>query len=488
MTRTANKNILKSVDWVTLGFYFVFIIWGWFTIWAASPGTEDEAVFSMSTNAGKQLLWMGIAVGVAAILLCVEKRFVEMYANFIYIAFIALLIITLIIAPDTKGSRSWIPLGFLKLQPAEFAKFSVALALGHLIDKLGFSLKNRSDVFKAAGIILLPMAIIILQKETGSALVYLAFFLVLYREGMTGSVLFFFFAAVVYFVVGVRFEDEMFETMPVSIGEFSVLILSQIFTIGLTKVMCHDRYSAKWMTIIGLGTTLVVFLFSRFVIPFNFIWIVILINIAMMVYLAFMGVNTRFSRYYVVAAFAIFSTISFYINGFMLDRLEPYQRARVEVLLGKKSDKMGTEYNVTQAKIAIGSGGFSGKGFQKGTQNKLRYVPEQQTDFIYCTIGEEGGFIQSVLFLIAYLLFIWRLIFLAERQPDTPERVYGYSVVSIFIFHLAINIGMVLGLTPVIGIPLPFFSYGGSSLFGFTMLLFIFLRMDAESRLSYKLQ
>ncbi len=488
MVSSVNKNIFRSIDWITVSFYLIFVIWGWFTVCSAAYNFDEPNVFGLDSNSGKQLLWIGLSFVLACVLLAIEKRFYEMYSTFIYWGFIALLLVTLVIAPDTKGSRSWIPLGFFKLQPAEFAKFSVALALGHMLDKLGFSMKNRKDAFKAIGLFVLPMVIIILQRETGSALIYLAFLLMLYREGMSGTILFYFFAAIIYFVVGIRYGDEMIANMPVSIGEFSVLLLAQIFTTGLTYYSCEDRKTAHWMAMIGLGVTMTVFLFSAFVIPFNFILIIILLNLAQVGYLIYLGINSRINKYFIIAGFAFLSSISYYISDFMLNRLGEHQRVRIEVLLGKKTDSQGAGYNVNQAKIAIGSGGLTGKGFLKGTQNKLRYVPEQETDFIFCTIGEEGGFIASVILLVFFLLFIWRIIYLAERQPDTPGRVYGYSVASIFIFHIFINIGMVLGITPVIGIPLPFFSYGGSSLFGFTVLLFIFLRMDAESRLSYKVQ
>ncbi len=484
---TTGKNIFRSIDWITIGFYALFVVWGWFTIYSASYKFDEPNLFNFDHNSSKQIIWIGIAMAIGIIILLVEKRFYEMYANFIYGAFILILIGTMILAPDTKGSRSWIPLGSMKIQPAEFAKFSVALILGQVINKLGFNLMKRTDVLKAVGLVLLPMVIIVMQNETGSALVYLAFLLVLYREGMSGSVLFYIFAFIVYFVVGIRFNEDFIEQMDVCVGEMVVLLLAQVFTTALAFFACHDKRATRWMAGFGLGISILVIMFSLFVIPFNFTWILILVNLAQVGYLVYLAINTRIRRYFMIAGFAFLSTIFFYISGFLLNRLGDHQRVRIEVLLGKKSDKSGAEYNVNQALIAIGSGGMTGKGYLNGTQTKLSFVPEQETDFIYCTIGEEGGFFFSALLLILYLLFIWRLILMAERQPDTPGRVYGYSVVSIFIFHIFINIGMVLGMTPVIGIPLPFFSYGGSSLIGFTILLFIFIRMDAESKLNYKM-
>jgi len=245
-------------------------------------------------------------------------------------------------------------------------------------------------------------------------------------------------------------------------------------------VYTKNRAAVRLMLSVGLGTALLAFLFSAYVIPFNFCWILLALNILQILYLIGLAAYHQHFRYVLLTLFALISTLSFYIADTFLDHLDDHQRVRIEVLLGKKDDIRGAGYNVNQAKIAIGSGGVAGKGFLNGTQTKLKYVPEQDTDFIFCTVGEEEGFIGSAAVLIVYLLFIWRLLALAERQPDALGRVYGYSVCCIFLFHLFVNVGMVLGLTPVIGIPLPFFSYGGSSLWGFTILLFIFLRMDAE--------
>ena len=486
MTEQGSKGIFLSIDWVTIMLYVILIMWGWFSVCGACYDFNNPDLFAWETNSGKQIVWGGTSLVLATVLMLIEKRFYDTAAYVIYGSMILLLAITIVIAPDTKGSRSWLPMGPVKIQPAEFAKFAVALALGKLMDKYGFNIKNLKDIGTAIGLIILPMLLIIGQKETGSALVYLAFFLMLYREGMTGSLLFTGFACVVYFVVGMKFSDDYIINMPVSIGEFTVLLLAMIFTIGLVWVYCHNTYAVKIMAYTCFGSTILAMLFSIYVIPFDVCYVMLGACILMILYIIGLAVYTRIYKYALIAAFAIVSCSLFYLSSTIFDHLADHQRTRIEVLLGKKDDPRGAGYNVNQAKIAIGSGGLTGKGFLNGTQTKLRYVPEQHTDFIFCTVGEEEGFIGAAGVLIVYLLFIWRLIIVSERQTDTMGRVYGYCVLSIFLFHLFINVGMVLGLTPVIGIPLPFFSYGGSSLWGFTLLLFILLRMDAERNLKRK--
>ena len=486
MTEQGSKGIFLSIDWVTIMLYVILIMWGWFSVCGACYDFNNPDLFAWETNSGKQIVWGGTSLVLATVLMLIEKRFYDTAAYVIYGSMILLLAITIVIAPDTKGSRSWLPMGPVKIQPAEFAKFAVALALGKLMDKYGFNIKNLKDIGTAIGLIILPMLLIIGQKETGSALVYLAFFLMLYREGMTGSLLFTGFACVVYFVVGMKFSDDYITNMPVSIGEFTVLLLAMLFTIGLVWVYCHNTYAVKIMAYTCFGSTILAMLFSIYVIPFDVCYVMLGACILMILYIIGLAVYTRIYKYALIAAFAIVSCSLFYLSSTIFDHLADHQRTRIEVLLGKKDDPRGAGYNVNQAKIAIGSGGLTGKGFLNGTQTKLRYVPEQHTDFIFCTVGEEEGFIGAAGVLIVYLLFIWRLIVVSERQTDTMGRVYGYCVLSIFLFHLFINVGMVLGLTPVIGIPLPFFSYGGSSLWGFTLLLFILLRMDAERNLKRK--
>lgn len=478
-----SKDIFLSIDWVTIILYVILIVWGWFSVCGACYDFNNPNLFAWDTNSGKQIVWAGTSFLLAIVLMLIEKRFYDTAAYVIYGALMLLLAVTIVIAPDTKGSRSWLPIGPVKIQPAEFAKFAVALALGKYMDKYGFNIKNNKDIATVIGMIFLPMILIICQKETGSALVYFAFFLMLYREGMTGSLLFCGFAFVVYFVVGMKYSDDFIHNTPISIGEFTVLLLAMIFTIGMVWVYCRNILAVKIMSATCFGATGLAMLFSLYVIPFDICYVMLGVCILQILYLIGLSLYKRLYQYAFIAAFAIISASLYYLSSTIFDHLADHQRTRIEVLLGKKDDPRGAGYNVNQAKIAIGSGGIWGKGFLNGTQTKLKYVPEQHTDFIFCTVGEEEGFIGSAGVLIVYLFFIWRLIIVSERQPDTMGRVYGYSVLCIFLFHLFINVGMVLGLTPVIGIPLPFFSYGGSSLWGFTLLLFILLRMDAERNL-----
>lgn len=478
------KGVLASLDWGTICLYLILVTWGWFSVCGASYDFINPDIFGWGTNSGKQLVWIGTSILLAGMLLLVEKRFYDTSAYFIYMILIMLLIVTIIIAPETKGSKSWIPIGPVKLQPAEFAKFATALAISKFMNTYGFTLVKTKNLMQVMALIMLPMVLIVCQKETGSALVYLAFFLVLYREGMTGAFLFTGFAMIVYFVVGIRFSSDMLAYMPVSIGEFTVHLLISIFTIGMAWVYSRNWQLARTLAFSVIGTTTLALLFSAYVIPFNVCHVQLVANTAMIITLIVMAFTGRTLKFVLIAIFAILSTAFFYASSHVFHKvLQDHQRTRIEVLLGMNDDIRKAGYNVNQAKIAIGSGGVYGKGFLNGTQTKLKYVPEQDTDFIFCTVGEEEGFIGSAALLLTYLAFIIRLIVLAERQPDTMGRVYGYSVLCIFLFHLFINVGMVLGLTPVIGIPLPFFSYGGSSLWGFTILLFIFLRMDAERNL-----
>ena len=486
MVRTTDKqpSVLRSLDWWTVGIYIALIVFGWVSVCGASYTYGDTDIFSLSTRSGMQIVWIGTSLFLGLVLLLLDDRFYDTFSYVIYAILLLLLFLTIFNPHEIKGSRSWLVLGPLRLQPAEFAKFATALAVAKLMGSYGFNIHHWKDFVAACGVVLLPMLFIVAQKETGSALVYLSFFLMFYREGMPGSILFTGVAMVVYFVVGIKFEGVSLLQTPTSLGVFVVILLIQTFTSVMVNVYCRNKKLMWYMLGGSFGATLLALLFSLYVIPFNIIWVQLLVTVIIVGYLLVEWLRTRLSNYFFILAFAIGSIAFFYSADYVLNNvLEPHQRVRINVLLGLDDDLSGAGYNVHQSEIAIGSGGLRGKGFLNGTQTKLKFVPEQDTDFIFCTVGEEEGFFGSAGVLILFLLLILRLIHLAERQPFAFGRIYGYCVLSIFLFHVFINVGMVLGLTPVIGIPLPFFSYGGSSLWGFTFLLFIFLRIDAGRNL-----
>ena len=478
------NSVLRSIDWVTICIYLLLLAFGWISVCGATYSYGDTDLFSLDTRSGMQIVWIGTSIVLGTCLLLLDERLYETFAFAIYAVLLLLLFLTIFNPHEIKGSRSWIVMGPLRLQPAEFAKFATALAVSKLMSGHKFDISRWQDLGKAIVMILVPMVLIVMQKETGSALVYSAFFLMLYREGMTGSFLFTGIAVVVYFVVGIRFAQPLLWETPTHIGPFVVLLLIQIFTSILVRVYCKAHNEAKYIFCGSLGVTLLALLFSQFVIPFDIIWVQILVAVVTLGYLLWLWARNRIREYLFIMLFTLGSVLFFFSASYVLNNiLGDHQRVRINVLLGLDEDLSGAGYNVHQSEIAIGSGGLWGKGFLNGTQTKLKFVPEQETDFIFCTVGEEEGFVGSAAVLLLFLALILRLIHVAERQPYTFGRIYGYCVISIFLFHLFINIGMVLGLTPVIGIPLPFFSYGGSSLWGFTLLLFIFLRIDASRKL-----
>lgn len=472
------------MDWWTICIYVALLTFGWISVCGASYTFGETDVLSLDTRSGMQVVWIGTSLCIGLVLLLLDDRYYDTFAYVIYGLLLLLLFATIFNPHEIKGSRSWLVLGPLRLQPAEFAKFATALAVAKYMSTYGYNIHRVKDFVATLALILTPMLFIVMQKETGSALVYTAFFLVLYREGMPGSVLFVGIAAVIYFVVGIRYEEPLLWDTPTSVGRFTVLLLIQLFSIAMVWVYeKNHELCAHLLMLCGIGTLLAL-LFSKFVIPFDVVWVQVVSTVAIVGLLVWWALGSRVRTYFYIAAFAVGSVAFYYSADYMLNEvLEPHQRVRINVLLGLEEDPSGAGYNVHQSEIAIGSGGLEGKGFLNGTQTKLKFVPEQDTDFIFCTVGEEEGFVGSAGVLLLFLALILRLIALAERQTFRFGRIYGYAVLSIFLFHVFINVGMVLGLTPVIGIPLPFFSYGGSSLWGFTLLLFIFLRIDAARNL-----
>ncbi|MDL2282203.1 rod shape-determining protein RodA [Parabacteroides sp. OttesenSCG-928-G06] len=488
--RNTKKSLWQTVDWVTILFFTLLVVAGWFSICGASYDFDNAGLFDPSGRPGSQLIWIGTSVVIIFVIMMLDDNFYDIFANLIYALVIAMLLLTIVGAitnmpfvPDIKGSRSWLVFGPIRLQPAEFAKFGTALALAKFMNSYGFKLNTPGNFLKSLLIIFLPMVCILMQKETGSALVYFAFFLVLYREGMSGYFLLAGICAVLYFVTAMKYSGEMVGITP--LDDLLVTIMILVITTILIGMACKDKRNV----LIVSGSIAFAFLaayITSLYIPVNFTWISYGLLGALIFYLIFLSLKKWVWPYALIALFAIASVGFLYSVDYVFDNvLEPHHQGRIKVLLGLEDDPSGVGYNVNQSKIAIGSGGLTGKGFLNGTQTKLKYVPEQDTDFIFCTVGEEQGFLVASAVLILFGLFILRLVWLAERQQSTFARVYGYSVASIFFFHLIINIGMVVGITPVIGIPLPFFSYGGSSLWGFTILLFIFLRLDASRKVKH---
>lgn len=481
--RSREINVWRSLDWWVVALYAVLVFAGWVSIYAASYNFDDVSIFDMASRSGKQLMWITLAFGLGGMIMMIEARSFETLAPLMYFVMIGVLILTIFIAPDVKGSRSWLVLGPVSIQPAEFGKFVCALMLGWLINTYNFRLTQPKNFIKAMLIVLVPFGLIIMQRETGSALVYLAFVLVFYREGMSGLVMIAGLCAILFFVIGVKYGNELVGIT--ELGPALVLQMILLVTAGMLYFFTKNKEAARNL-LIGMAVVLGIAFLADQWIPVDFVYVGLGMCVAALVYLVLLFLQIRLPKYLIIGGFTLaFMAFLFSVDYAFNDVLEPHQQIRIKVALGMEDDPRGAGYNVNQAKIAIGSGGLWGKGLLNGTQTKLKYVPEQDTDFIFCTIGEEEGFVGSVFVLILFLILILRLLFLAERQRSVFARVYGYCVVSVFAMHVLINVGMVIGLCPVIGIPLPFFSYGGSGLWSFSILLFIFLRLDASRMENY---
>ena len=461
------------------------------TINAASYNFDGASIFDFARPSGKQIVWFALAMFLIIAIFCFDVKTYMSWAPIIYISVMVLLFVTIFIGTNINGSHSWIKIGSASIQPAEFGKFSTALMLAWLFNGYNFKFTQPSNFLKACGIILLPVLLIILQNETGSALVYFSLVLLFYRQGMSGIVLWAGFCFILIFVLGIKYSIEPVpdgvilesgETMQSSLfGQNLVLTLIPFLVAGMLAFFAQNMSAAGLVTIVavvGYSVTAIIKTFIDLPFAFEYRWVGWLICAFTVGYCFWLFLLHKLKEYMVVGIFSLLFVVFLYSVDFAFHKLQDHQRGRIEVLLGMKEDLRGAGYNVNQAKIAIGSGGLLGKGYLEGTQTKLAYVPEQETDFIFCTVGEEQGFLGCVFVLSLYAMLVCRLIYLAERQRTIFAQVYGYCVASIFAFHVIINVGMVIGLVPVIGIPLPFFSYGGSGLWSFTILLFIFLKLD----------
>jgi rod shape determining protein RodA len=464
-----NSNLITRLDWISVTLYVILVIFGWVNLYAANFNPEQPVFFDTNKEYFKQLIWLGLSfVLIWIISLTDSKFFVEFAYVFLGIA-VFLLLMVLIFGREVNGAKSWFEIGPLRIQPAEFTKVAVNLSIARAISRFNFSFKNLGEVGKLGLIILMPILLIFLQNDTGSALVYFVFLLVFYREGMSPLVLITGLIAGIVTIMTLMMENS---TIYIILG---IGIIIYLFIRGLKRTVYQAILAIAVMAS-------VLFVLIRFAgLPLNLLQSVIVITIVLSVYFLIVSYRKKI-RYVATTIMLLWAAISFSYGAdyFFHNILSKYQLTRIHVLMGIEDDPLGAGYNVNQSKIAIGSGGVTGKGFLQGTQTKFNFVPEQSTDFIFCTVGEEWGFLGTSLVVILFIALLFRLLKLAERQHSVFSRVYGYGVVSILFFHFAINIGMTIGLAPVIGIPLPFFSYGGSSLWGFTMLLFIFLKLDTN--------
>ncbi len=410
------EKISGSIDWFTVTIYIILVTLGWFSIFTASAGEDVTSIFDLSTRYGKQILWIGLAVALALIILVIDAKFFSTFSFVFYFGMLILLVAVLLFGSVVSGSKSWFKIGGFAIQPAEFAKFATALALAKYLNILNIDMRKLKTKLLSLTILAVPALLILLQNDTGSALVYFSFVIVLFREGFSGLLL----------IVGIIMTLLFLVTLLIS--ELYVIAALFVFTILILIFIRSVR--RHWKAVIAILVLSTAFVYS---------------------------VNYSFENV-----------------------LEPHQKKRIHVLLGIEEDLRGAGYNVNQSKIAIGSGGFTGKGFRQGVLTRYNFVPEQSTDFIFCTVGEEWGFVGVTTVILLFLALLIRIVVLAERQRSKFSRIYGYGVASILFFHFAINIGMTVGLAPVVGIPLPFLSYGGSSLWAFTVLLFIFIKQDAN--------
>ncbi len=412
--RKSQRGIFSNIDWITVIFYLLLVGMGWINIYASVYNEEHQLITDLSQKYGKQMIWIVTSILLATVILIIDGNFYAAIAWPLWIIVLISLVAVLFFGTEISGSKSWFKIGEFSVQPAEFAKFATAMVLAKYLSQLGIKMTDTKTKIISTIIIITPIILILLENETGVALVFISFILVLYREGLSGNFLLFGMLMLVLFMLALLVDK--------------LILLIVLFSLSV-----------------------ILFLFMR---------------------------KSRQNIFLLIGMIVVCSSVIYGVD-YAYNHLQPHQRKRIDVFLGKEADLKKAGYNVNQSLIAIGSGGIYGKGFLNGTQTKYDFVPEQSTDFIFCTVGEEWGFVGTATVILVFILLFLRILFLAERQRSQFSRIYAYGVVSILFFHLMINIGMTIGLAPVIGIPLPFFSYGGSSLWSFTILLFILVKLDA---------
>ena len=468
-----HRNPYRNLDWTLIGCYLAMVLFGWINIFSVLHG-ESNNIFDFGQKYGMHFIWICISLLTAVVIIRLLPA--NLWQSIAWVAYggvILLLLATLALGVSSHGSQSWISIGSFRLQPAEFSKITTALALATVMSKYGFSLKSLPDVLKIVALLLLPMALILLEKETGSVLVYVGFLIVLYREGMSGWLITIAFLIVLLFILTI--STSPYVAMVVGI---CIFLLVLFFT--------QDNY-IPGRIVVALTAVALAFLPKVFQIPaiaaVNPLpveaWLAIITSAIAVFFILRLTIRfprKRFERNSLIVLLCgilFVLSVQFFYNNILQD----HQRNRIDVFLGRVDDPKGIGYNLHQSMVAIGSGGFAGKGFMNGTQTSLGYVPEQETDFIFCTIGEEWGLLGALFVLTLYFIIISRTIVLADKAKDSFTRIYGYCVAMCIAVHVVINIGMTIGLMPVIGIPLPFLSYGGSALLAFTIMLAIFIKL-----------
>jgi len=463
-------NIWMNIDWSIIGLYLILVFLGWVNIYSVEYNEETSGIFDLSHRYGKQLLWIMFALVLAFIFVIIDTKFYMYFAYPLYIFMMVLLIAVLFLGKEIHGAKSWFAIGGFQFQPSEFAKFITGLALARFLSTTNLNLQNFRQILKSFSILALPVILIILQPDTGSSLVYASLVIVLFREGLPG----------LYVIIGLSMAVLFILTL---IFNKLYVVLGLIFLAFVFYFLLHPKKKSFFigLAIFVVTGAVIKILNELFTWDFsNSLFILFTLGISGIVYsvLSYIHKLKHVLAIYLFVAGAI--TFTYSVDYVFNNVLEEHQQKRINVVLGVESDPLGSGYNVNQSKIAIGSGGFWGKGFLRGTQTKFNFVPEQSTDFIFCTVGEEWGFVGGLVLISLFILLLLRILYVAERQRTKFNRIYGYSVFSILFFHFVINIGMTIGLVPVIGIPLPFISYGGSSLWAFTILIFIFLKLDAS--------
>lgn len=416
--RIGRQSLFANIDWILVGIYFLLIIIGWINIYAATYTPTSDSIFDLDRNSGKQFIWILISMGIALTIILIDAKVYTTFTWLFYGITTILILLVIFIGTEVSGAKSWLGVGDLGIQPSEFAKITAAMALAKYAGESNRNVEHFKVQIISFILIFVPASIILLQNDTGSALVFLVFLFVLYREGMPGTILWIGFILIIVFLLTLLFSH------------WHVIIAITVLTLLMWFFIRRYRKDVLKLVLLSL----------------------------------------------------ILSSFSFGVDYIFNNLLQPHQKSRIEVLIGTETDLRGAGYNVNQSKIAIGSGGFLGKGFLKGTQTKYKFVPEQSTDFIFCTIGEEWGFMGSFIVVVLFLILLIRIILRSEQQRSRYSRIYGYGIASVLFAHIAVNIGMTLGLMPVIGIPLPYISYGGSSLIAFTIMLFIFIKLDMNRK------